>query len=589
MQSSGVIKSSLCVGFSLLGMWASTAWAASSKTQMWPDLGPFVHVFDASMPASEIQHTVDHIYQQQEADQFGSQRYALLFKPGHYQTLVKTGFYTQVLGLGQHPDAVTLEGGLYVDAVWHKGDGTQNFWRGAENLAVIPKAVSSARGKVEDGTMQWAVSQASPLRRLHIKGHLILDDNSGWTSGGFLADSWVDGEINAGTQQQWLSRNSDWGRWNGARWNMVFVGSGHSPDASHWPEPSNTVITHTPRIREKPYLAVNQDGELQVMRPRLRHHSVGISWQQTSTAQALPISRFYIARPEKDTARSLNAALNRGQHLLLTPGIYSLQQPIKVQRANTIVLGLGLATLQAVNGNSLMEVADVDGVSIAGLLLDAGEQRSKHLMRVGEHTSPRRHQHNPTLLHDVFIRIGGSGVANADLALAINSQDVIGDNLWLWRADHGSGVGWDVNHTRNGLLVNGDHVTLYGLFVEHFHEYQTVWVGNHGRVYFYQSEAPYEAPDQASWMNDSKNGYASYKVANHVKSHHAYGLGIYCWFDDNPQVKLHSAIEAPVRRSVVFQDMTTVSLGGKGEITHVWNNLGARADDQNNVVKLKSP
>lgn len=564
---------------------------AAPKVQAWPDLGPNVRIFDPSMPAADIQQQVDAIYQAQEANQFGTQRYALLFKPGHYQTLVKTGFYTQVLGLGMHPDAVTLEGGLYVDAVWHDGDATQNFWRGAENLSVVPKAVTSARGKVDDGTMQWAVSQASPLRKLHVKGNLILDDNSGWTSGGFIADSLIDGNVNSGSQQQWFNRNSDWGSWTGWRWNMVFVGDGHAPEANLWPTPPHTVISHTPRIREKPYLAVNVQGQLQVMRPALRLQAQGTSWQQASATkeQAIPIGKFYIAKPEKDTASSLNAALQRGLHLLLTPGIYMLQQPLHIRRANTIVLGLGLASLRAQNGNSLLEVADVDGVDIAGILLDAGEKNSKHLMQVGPTTSARRHSQNPTVLHDIYIRIGGTGVANAQLALQINSQDVIGDNLWLWRADHGSGVGWDVNHTRNGLIVNGDHVTMYGLFVEHFHHYQTTWNGNHGSVYFYQSEAPYEAPDQASWMNGDKNGYASYKVADHVTQHQAYGLGVYCWFDDNPQVKLHSAIEAPIKPGVTFEDMTTVSLGGKGEITHVWNDTGDKADDKNNVVRLKKP
>lgn len=562
---------------------------AANTSATWPDLGPNVLIFDASMPAETIQQQVNQVYHQQEDNQFGDQRYALLFKPGHYQTLVKTGFYTQVLGLGLHPDAVTLQGGLYVDAVWHDGDATQNFWRSAENLTVIPEPVSSARGKVETGTMQWAVSQASPMRKIHLKGNLILDDNSGWSSGGFIADSVVDGEINAGSQQQWMNRNSDWGKWTGTRWNSVFVGSQHTPDASQWPDPANTVITHTPRIREKPYLAMGSEGQLQVMRPTLRFNSVGPSWQTARNERALPIAQFYIAKPEQDNATTLNAALNRGKHLLLTPGIYTLEKSLKINHANTIVLGLGLATLQATQGNALIQVADVSGVSIAGVLLDAGEQNSKRLMQVGPLGSRRSHANNPTVLHDVFIRIGGAGVANASLALEINSHDVIGDNLWLWRADHGSGVGWDVNRTRNGLIVNGDRVTLYGLFVEHFHEYQTIWNGNQGSVYFYQSEAPYEAPDQKSWMHGSKNGFASYRLSNHVRQHQAYGLGIYCWFDDNPDVKLGSAIEAPMHTpDIKIENMTTVSLGGRGEITHVLNQLGENANHINSVVRLKS-
>lgn len=71
------------------------------------------------------------------------------------------------------------------------------------------------------------------------------------------------------------------------------------------------------------------------------------------------------------------------------------------------------------------------------------------------------------------------------------------------------------------MIVNGNDVTMYGLMVEHFLEYQTLWNGNGGRTYFYQSEIPYDVPDQASWMshNGTVNGYASYKVADTVTSH----------------------------------------------------------------------
>jgi hypothetical protein len=43
----------------------------------------------------------------------------------------------------------------------------------------------------------------------------------------------------------------------------------------------------------------------------------------------------------------------------------------------------------------------------------------------------------------------------------------------------------------NGLIVNGNDVTLYGLFAEHSMEYETIWNGNGGRCYFYQNELPF--------------------------------------------------------------------------------------------------
>jgi hypothetical protein len=146
--------------------------------------------------------------------------------------------------------------------------------------------------------------------------------------------------------------------------------------------------------------------------------------------------------------------------------------------------------------------------------------------------------------------------------LTINSNHVVGDNFWLWRADHGAGAKWDVNKNRNGLIVNGNDVTIYGLFVEHCHEHQTIWNGQRGRVYFYQSEMPYDPPSQEAWMHDGVRGYASYKVADKVTTHEAWGLGIYSYFTAAPIVA-DSAIEAPKVPGVKLHHLTTIRLGGK--------------------------
>src|SRR5690606_13379417 len=175
---------------------------------------------------------------------------------------------------------------------------------------------------------------------------------------------------------------------------------------------------------------------------------------------------------------------------------------------------------------------DVDGVKVAGLTIDAGTTPSPTLMRVGPVGSSADHAINPTSLHDVFCRIGGGFPGSADGCMEINSHQVIGDHFWLWRADHGNGVGWYENVSKNGLVVNGNDVTIYGLFVEHFHEYQTVWNGERGRVYFYQCEMPYDPPNQEAWQHDGVMGYAGYKVAESVTTHEAWGLGVYAVFHD---------------------------------------------------------
>ncbi len=152
-----------------------------------------------------------------------------------------------------------------------------------------------------------------------------------------------------------------------------------------------------------------------------------------------------------------------------------------------------------------------------------------------------------------------------------------GDNLWLWRADHGTGVGWTKNVSNSGLVVNGNNVTIYGLFVEHHEQYQTVWNGNWGRVYFYQSELPYDAPSQAVWSHNGVNGYASYKVADSVTSHQAYGIGIYGVFNSST-TKCFNAIETPINsQQVNMHDMINVYITGESgsEMTHIINGTGA--------------
>lgn len=540
-----------------------------------PDFGSNVLIFDPSMSAASIQSQVDAVFSQQETNQFGSNRYALIFKPGTYNVSVRVGFYTQVLGLGQSPDDVTINGAVQADADWFQGNATQNFWRSAENLSVLPSG----------GTAMWAVSQASPLRRMHVKGGLVLSDN-GWSSGGFIADSQIDNQVNSGSQQQWLTRNSQWGSWTGANWNMVFVGVSNAPSGT-FPNPPYTVVKQTPVVREKPFLTIDSAGNYSVFVPALSTNSQGTTWASGASAgQSIPISQFYIAHENTDTAATINAALSQGKNLLFTPGVYHLTDTIRVTRADTVVLGLGLATLQPQNGVTAMTVADVDGVSIGGLLFDAGATNSPILLQVGPAGSLASHAANPTALHDLFFRVGGAAVGKATVSLQINSSDVIGDDFWVWRADHSNGVGWTVNTAANGLVVNGANVTIYGLAVEHYQQYQTLWNGNGGRVYFYQSEAPYDVPNESSWMDGSVNGYASYKVANSVTSHQAWGLGVYCYFSTNSSVNLASAIEAPNTSGVKFVDMVTVSLGGVGQITHIINSTGNAANSSSTVATL---
>ena len=529
-------------------------------------LGANVIVFNPSMSAASIQSQADTIFRQQESNQFGTQRYVLAFQPGTYNGLnIQVGFYTSVLGLGQNPQDVRINGDITVDAGWFGGNATQNFWRSVENISLYPVS----------GTDRWAVSQAAPFRRMDVHGNLTLAPNGyGWASGGYIADSRISGSEGQYSQQQWFTRNSQIGSNTNAVWNQTFVGVQGAP-AQSFPNPPYTTIGSTPVIREKPYL-YQSGGAYQVFVPSLRTNSAGVTWAAGNTpGSSIPLTQFYVAKPG-DSAATINQALAQGLNLIFQPGVYHVNQTINVTRANTVVMGLGYATIVPDNGVTPMQVADVDGVKIAGLLFDAGTTNSANLLVIGPAGTSAGHAANPTTVQDVFLRIGGADAGKATNSLLVNSANTIIDHIWAWRADHGTGVGWTVNTADSGLIVNGANVTAYGLFVEHYQKYEVVWNGNGGRTYFLQNEMPYDPPSNAAWRSGA-NGYAAYKVADTVTSHEAWALGSYCYFNVNPAVHADRGFEVPVNGGVGMHDLLTVSLGGNGVIDHVINNTGGPA------------
>jgi hypothetical protein len=551
-----------------------------------PNFGSNVYIFNTSMPTSTIQNDINSIWSQQQSNQFGTQRYELMFEPGTYNVSVPVGFYTEVVGLGQNPSQTVITGGgIYTNAAWNNGNATENFWRDVENITSDPSS----------GSTEWAVSQADPMRRVQIDGNMVLDDDtsgntsSNWSSGGFIGDSVVTGQVNSGTQQQYMFRNDQFGGYTGSNWNMVFVGSTGGP-AQSFPSPPDTNVSTTPAVDEKPYLYVDSSGNWNVFVPSTRSNAQGTSWSSGNTAgTSLPIGDFYIATPS-DTAATLNSALSAGKDLLFTPGVYQINGTINVTNPDTVVLGLGLATLVSNGGNTILSTADVNGIRVGGLIFDAGTTNSSTLVQIGPSGSSAGHSSDPTVLSDVFARIGGATVGKATQTLVVNSSNVIGDDLWLWRADHGNSgtVGWTTNTAANGLVVNGANATMYGLAVEHYQAVQVQWNGNGGSDYFFQSEMPYDPPNQSSWMDGSSDGYPSIAVSNSVSSFKAYGLGSYCYFSTNSSVQSANAFTAPNTSGVQWNDMVTVSLGGSGTIDHVINGTGGTVNSSNTVTYLTS-
>ena len=582
----------VAVGAGLLGVLASNQSAVAEPSPTGPALGSNVLVFTPDMPQADIQAKVDSIYAQQVDNEMGTQRYTLLFKPGTYGSNatpldIRVGYYTEVDGLGQDPSAVTINGG--VTATGRNGSGAlDTFWRSVSNLTI--HTVPTADG-CHTGNEMWAVSQAAPMRRVDVKDFTTFMpycENPNYASGGFVADSRLEGGALNGSQQQFYVRNSDLGKgWSNGVWNQVFSGDINAPVQS-FPNQPYTTLAATPVSREKPYLYVDTNGAYNVFIPSAQTDSNGTTWANGHTpGRSLSLSSFFVAHPG-DSVSKINSALAQGKNLLVTPGVYDISQSIAVKRADTIVLGLGMATLTAQNGAIPITVADVQGVDIAGLTFDAGPVNSPTLLRVGSgHVKGGKHvgiASDPTALQDVFFRVGGPHIGKATTSLEVNSDHTILDDVWAWRADHGvaGSVGWTVNTADTGVIVNGDDVTATGLFVEHYQKYNVVWNGERGRTVFFQNELPYDAPNQAAWQHDGVNGYAAYKVANTVKIHDAWGLGSYIFTNIDPTLHATQSFEVPKTPGVVMHDLTTVALNSNaGTIDHVIDGQGPAATSAN--------
>lgn len=560
------------------------------------DLGPNVKVFDTSMSTGQIQQQVDAIAAQQVNDEMGTNRYALLFKPGTYGSpgnplSIQVGYYTEVAGLGQNPTDVVINGRIDVynrcltDYALRQPYcvALNNFWRSLSNLTVN---VAGGTTECRRTAMFWAASQSSPMRRVNINGPLSLmdycTDQPQWASGGYIADSKIPAQVVNGSQQQYYVRNSTVGGWSNGVWNQVFSGVTGAPATNFGVTQADnrlgsyTNLPTTPLSREKPYLYVDSAGAYQVFLPSARANSSGVSWANGNTpGRSIPLSQFYVARPG-DSVAAMNSALAAGQHLLLTPGVYDVAASIKVTRADTVVLGLGMATLTAVNGSVPLTVGDVAGVVVAGVMIDAGTVTSPALMTVGTEngTCSACSTSDPTTLSDVFMRVGGPHVGKTIKGLVVNSDDVLIDHTWLWRGDHGQpgSVGWEVSPGDVGLIVNGDNVTGTGLFVEHWRQYNVIWNGQHGTVVFFQNELPYDPPNQRAWRSDAL-GYAAYKVADSVTTHELWGGGAYIYTNVDPTIHLSHAFEVPIRSGVRLHHLLTVQLLA-GTIDHIVNDTG---------------
>jgi len=572
MVCRGIIVLVCIVGFVVAG--------SEPNPPSWPSS---VYVFNPATPQT-TQQTVDKIYSVNGGNnppfngQWSPYRFALLFMPGTHNVTVNVGYYTSVIGLGQSPydttiATVTCENGDFD----YSGGALSNFWRSAENFYNKP---STFWNNSPTPAMLWAVSQACPLRRVVIEGDLTLYEyNSGccagYSSGGFLADATVSGTIYSGSQQQWFTRNTQMGTWNGGNWNMVFAGntggtpSAHCSNENGWPI---TTVPNTPVIAEKPYIMMNSNGEYSLVVPNLEYTKVGPT-TNFDNAQIIDFSNVYVA-VETDSADYINSKLASGLHLVLTPGNYNLTSSIEVTNPNTVVLGIGFPTLISVSGQPAIVVTATEGARVAGILLQAGPMNTTALLQWG--SNDPGNSANPGFLYDCFARVGGTNDPSvqqmtADVMVQLTQGNLVIDNAWLWRADHditGEVYNSD-NPNYHGLQVYGDDVITYGLAVEHQLNDLVQWYGEGGQVFFFQSELPYDVTQQ----NFGDPGYAGFRVDSSVSQFKGYGMGVYCYFRDY-SVTVANGISSAINSGIQFVNSLTVFLNGNGQITSTVNGEG---------------
>jgi len=586
---------------------------------------------------AKVQHTQDPVeenktnpYKEGEvvrnaSRHFVEDRSAILFAPGVYHGIdVQIGYYVQLAGLGARAEDVVFkdcEFGPYCPALrkWeliggHPGLSLDTFWRVAENY----------KTEAKNGQL-WAVSQAAPIRRVHVVGDLNLHDAGAQASGGHMANCIVEGNLSFGSQQQWCSRSVTM---NGGHdftvYSSVFVDCVGGPKESFLqPKDGNlhtAVTVDVPNVTvEKPFVVMKEDKktfELRVPSPRFPKDGQANGADLIGTNDDVrDFTNVRIAvsnnpedgQPDLDVANKINHALKEGKDIILSPGMYHLSKPLEVIANNQVILGLGLATLVAPkDGSPCIKVsANTEGVRLAGMMFEASNIPDKKdrnftssFIEFGEEgRSDDGNPENPGVLTDIFARVGGSSLdrsVSTDVMIRIHSGNVLGDNLWLWRADHvaladgepANVDGLDYHQTTvgevpvgTGLVVTGNDVTIHGLAVEHTTEHQVIWKGNKGNVQFYQCELPYDVNEDFG-----THGYRGYKVE--AASHHtAGGAGVYSNFRDF-SVPVKTAIEHPSSDHINFVNPFTLYLNNKGTMQSVVNGNGGSATIQGQAVYL---
>ena len=521
--------------------------------------------------------------------------------PGTYTLDIPIGYYTHVAGLGKTSADVIINGGPNVHNSSENANvgALNNFWRTCENMTVNPK---DKNGK---NIMVYAVSQASSLRSVIINGDLHLGDMTednrqmGFASGGFMSNCTIKGQLNMGSQQQFICRNTEYLTFPTALWNQVLVGcksgdEGRTPynncintkdvpfSAEDKIKISNvTVEETTPTVAEKPYLAITNGkpkiDSIVVMIPLPKKSTKGINNDIPPTQIN---STNYQIVTAITTVSEINSILAKTEIkcIIFSPGRYNIDSSINLN--GKILFGLGLPVLKSTNNNNIIKGYGM----ICGIIFEAGPLGDG---MINNNILVNLEAGNPSYLWDIVCRVGGgdknSDIYSVDKMLHVGGDGSILDNIWCWVADHyatNEYTLWDKAICNIGVHVTGNNVIAYGLFSEHNRKRNVMWEGNSGEVYMFQSEFNYFPPDQNTF-NDS----VSYEVADGVTSHKIRGAGAYSFFPNTtvsrqdtrtpPDTQIFATSGFKFNKSTTdYKTIVTVFLNGFGGITNIINNEG---------------
>ena len=373
------------------------------------DLGPNVNVFDPSMPTSQIQAAVDAVSAQQVDNEMGTERYALLFKPGTYGTaasplIFQVGYYTEVAGLGRIPADVVINGSVdvYNRCVTQADNciALDNFWRSLSNLTINVAAARPAAGTTADS---GRCRRPRRCAGCNVNGNLTLMDyctaGPQFASGGFIADS------EDRRRHQRIAAAVPGARQQHRHLVERRVEPGVRRRRRARPPPVRTPTTaaRTPPCRptrpaaRSPTSTSTRRRTTACSCPRRATDSSGTTWANGATPGTFdPAVRLLPRHARRDSVATINSQLARGKNLILTRGLRRRPEHHGQPRRHRRARAGHRHPHRRRTVRSPLSIADVKGVDIAGIMIDAGTVNSPALLQIGNRARPAAGQAAPT-------------------------------------------------------------------------------------------------------------------------------------------------------------------------------------------------